>query len=80
MRNIIAFVAAALLSIGLFSGQANAQNCNCPKCQAARQVYVQPSYSTRTVYQQPRQMTFFQKLMELERRKNAWLRRTFLGQ
>ncbi len=76
MRNILAVVAAALLSIGFLSSQANAQNCNCPKCQAARQVYFQPAGGYNY---QARQMTVFQKLMELERRKNAWLRKTFLG-
>lgn len=79
MRNILAVVAAALLSIGFVSSQANAQNCNCPNCQAARQAYQSaPVYANGYNYQ-PRQMTVFQKLMELERRKNAWLRRTFLG-
>lgn len=79
MRNILAIVAAALLSVGFFSAQVNAQSCNCPDCQAARQIYTQPYYGSQVVYQQPRQMTLFQKMMELERRKNAWLRRTFLG-
>lgn len=72
MKYILPLVAAALLSVGFLAGEADANsNCNCPACQAARQGYYQQ--------QQPRQMTVFQKLMELERRKNAWLRKTFLG-
>lgn len=72
MKYILPVIAAALLSVGFLAGEADANsNCNCPKCRSARAVYYQR--------QQPRQMTVFQKLMELERRKNAWLRRTFLG-
>lgn len=31
------------------------------------------------VVRRPARPTFFQRVMELERRKNAWLMRTFLG-
>ena len=35
---------------------------------------------TRTRYRQPaKKQNAFQRLLELEKRKNAWLRRTFLG-
>jgi hypothetical protein len=51
-----------------------------PAASSAKSVPVQ-AVSSRTVYSaapRPKQ-TFFGKVMELERRKNAWLRRTFLG-
>lgn len=41
-----------------------------------------PSVPVRHIYRAPRvaaKPTFFQRVMELERRKNAWLMRTFLG-
>ena len=50
----------------------------------AQPTYSQPTYSQPT-YSQPQyrgndqQTRPFQRLMELERRKNAWLRRTFLN-
>lgn len=48
--------------------------------QAATEVVVEsaPVTQTRRVYRR-RPTNVFQNLMELERRKNAWLRRTFLG-
>ena len=41
----------------------------------------QPVYQTQSrSYQQPQQrQNMFQRMMELERRKNAWLRKTFLN-
>lgn len=33
----------------------------------------------RTTMRSPKRQTVFSRLMELERRKNAWLRRTFLN-
>ncbi len=44
-------------------------------------VYTTPApMSTRRVYSQSRSSrSVFGQLMDLERRKNAWLRRTFLG-
>jgi len=51
-----------------------------PASSSAKSVPVQ-AVSSGTVYSaapRPKQ-TFFGKVMELERRKNAWLRRTFLG-
>jgi hypothetical protein len=37
-------------------------------------------YRNAGQYNAPQQQNFFGRLLELERRKNAWLRRTFLGQ
>ncbi len=39
--------------------------------------YVQPTYVAPAYV--PAKQNFFQRLVELERRKNAWLRQTFLG-
>ncbi len=39
--------------------------------------YVQPTYVAPAYV--PAEQNFFQRLVELERRKNAWLRQTFLG-
>ena len=48
--------------------------------QAATEVVVEsaPVMQSRRVYRR-RPTNVFQNLMEMERRKNAWLRRTFLG-
>jgi hypothetical protein len=49
--------------------------------QAATEVVVvesAPVMQSRRVYRR-RPTNVFQNLMEMERRKNAWLRRTFLG-
>lgn len=46
------------------------------------QAYSAPTYATPTYVAPayaPAEPGFFGRLMELERRKNAWLRRTFLG-
>lgn len=69
MRYIIPFILAAFLSLGFLGGSEAdaANNCNCVRCQQARAQRSMP------------QQNVFQKLMELERKKNAWLRRTFLG-
>jgi Tfp pilus assembly protein FimV len=48
-----------------------------PATAAVKSVPVQP-VAARRVTRSSKQ-TFFGKVMELERRKNAWLRRTFLG-
>ena len=39
--------------------------------------YVQPTYPAPAYV--PAEPNFFERLMEMERRKNAWLRQTFLG-
>ncbi len=39
--------------------------------------YVQPTYVAPAYV--PAEQNFFERLVELERRKNAWLRQTFLG-
>jgi hypothetical protein len=36
-------------------------------------------YRSANQYNAAQQQNFFGRLLELERRKNAWLRRTFLG-
>ena len=66
MRYVIPFILAAFLSLGVGGGdKAEAgSRCNCPKCQQVRR---------------QSQPNVFAKLMDLERRKNAWLKRTFLG-
>ena len=65
MRNVIPFVLAAFLGLGFMSAeQAEAGHRQCPRCQKVRR-----GHSPNVV----------QKLVDLERRKNAWLRRTFLG-
>ena len=38
-----------------------------------------PVQRVHRVSRRPAQQSFFQRVMELERRKNAWLMRTFLG-
>lgn len=66
MRYIIPFILAAFMGLGMM-GNTEAEaghKCQCPRCQQVRR------------HHQP---NLFQKLMELERRKNAWLKRTFLG-
>ena len=40
---------------------------------------VQSTYNRPVVRRSSRNDTFFGRMMELERRKNAWLRRTFLN-
>jgi hypothetical protein len=59
-----------------------------PQAMAASQME-QPVVHAQRVIRQPRRMyyrspprkkqSFFDKLMEVERRKNAWLKKTFLG-
>lgn len=39
--------------------------------------FVQPTYVAPAYV--PAEQNFFERLVELERRKNAWLRQTFLG-
>lgn len=66
MRYVIPFVLAAFMSLSLVGGEEveAASRCNCPKCQQVRR---------------QKQPSMFKKLADLERRKNAWLRKTFLG-
>lgn len=68
VKYVIPAILAAALGLGVLSGgDAEAGiYCNCPRCQQVRR-------------QQPKQPNLFQQLMELERRKNAWLKKTFLG-
>ena len=68
VRYIIPAILAVALGFGIMSNEeAEAgSRCNCPRCQQIRR-------------QQTRQPSLFQQMMELERRKNAWLKRTFLG-
>ena len=66
MRYIIPFIVAAFLGLGVLgSSEAEAgRQCNCARCQQVRR------------HHQP---NVFQKMMNVERRKNVWLKRTFLG-
>ncbi|MCA9037607.1 MAG: hypothetical protein KDA91_20880 [Planctomycetaceae bacterium] len=68
MRRVL-FAAAALTLALTVSGSASAQE-RCPQCGQVHQrnVVVRQSVSNP-----------FEKLMQIERRKNAWLARTFLG-
>ena len=66
MRYLIPLIVAAFLSFGVVGGEVDAgqKPCNCPRCQQVRRAHPP---------------NVFQQLLELERRKNAWLRKTFLG-
>jgi hypothetical protein len=80
MRYFPALTLIAALTIGsaAFAGEAAVHVL--PAASSAKPVPVQ-AVSSQTVYSaapRPKQ-TFFGKVMDLERRKNAWLRRTFLG-
>jgi len=46
---------------------------------AAPTVPAAPVQHVHRVSRRPAPQSFFQRVMELERRKNAWLMRTFLG-
>ena len=79
MRSLSALALAVALSLGA-SASAGASAVHVLPASASGAVQVQP-VSSRSVYStapRPKQ-TFFGRLMELERRKNAWLKRTFLG-
>ena len=60
MRYLIPLIVAAFLSFGYVGSEVDAgqRTCNCPRCQQVRRA---------------KQQNVFQKLLELERRKNAWL-------
>lgn len=88
-------VAAILFAVALFAAPASAQDIPQPIPMQGVTIVQSPSdvsypaYSAPTVrsypynggnqYNAPQQQNFFGRLLELERRKNAWLRRTFLG-
>ncbi len=80
---IVALAAAGMIS---FAGSANAQEAAAQEpvaaaineVPAAQQASVYRTRSTRTV-RTARRGGLLSNLIELERRKNAWLRRTFLG-
>lgn len=79
MRSLSALALAIALTTGAtaFGGESAV---HVLPASAAKSVQVQ-QVSSRSVYSvapRPKQ-TFFGRLMELERRKNAWLKRTFLG-
>ena len=88
-------VAAVLFAVALFAAPAAAQDVPQPVpmqgviVQSPSDVSY-PAYSAPTVRSYPnrsagqyrnapQQQNVFGRLLELERRKNAWLRRTFLG-
>ena len=82
MRKLIVAVAAAgMIS---FASSADAQEPVAqqatPMAAPAPVVQGTPMYrNSRTVRSSSRRGGFFSNLMDLERRKNAWLKRTFLG-
>jgi hypothetical protein len=89
--NLRRCVAALSLSSALLAGTAVAdeQKAAAPAAEgaaAAQAVPAAPTTPAEPVHQhvhrvsrRPAKQTFFQRVMELERRKNAWLMRTFLG-
>ncbi len=66
-RALLIAATVTILSLGSLSSDAQAAG-RCPSC---------GQYHTRS-YHAPKQ-NVFQKMWELEQRKNAWLRRTFLN-
>ena len=70
---LIAVIAAAVLSIG---SEASASQVPAHQVDAPQQVTVAPE--SDAIAARRRSRGFFRRLLELERRKNAWLRRTFL--
>ncbi len=73
-KSLFAIVAAAALSLG---SEALAAQPSTPQVDAPQQVTVAPQ--TDTIAARGRSRGVFGRLLELERRKNAWLRRTFLN-
>lgn len=80
MRLIVCFATMAM--IGLTSVASAGENAVhvLPASSSSASVPVVKVSQTRSSYQPARrsQGGFFSRLMEIERRKNAWLRRTFL--
>ncbi|MEY3175077.1 MAG: hypothetical protein RLZZ436_2991 [Planctomycetota bacterium] len=81
--NVRRFVAALSLSSALLASAAVADEQKPAAEQpaaAAPVAQAQPApQHVHRVNRRPAKQTFFQRVMELERRKNAWLMRTFLG-
>jgi hypothetical protein len=85
------FVAVVSLSSALLAGTAVAdeQKAAAPVAENASAAQAVPAAPTtpaqpaqqhvHRVSRRPAKQSFFQRAMELERRKNAWLMRTFLG-
>jgi hypothetical protein len=71
---LIAVIAAAVLSIG---SEASASQVPTHQVDVPQQVTVAPE--SDAIAARRRSRGFFRRLLELERRKNAWLRRTFLN-
>lgn len=71
---LIAAIAAAVLSIG---SEASASQISTDQVNAPQQVTVAPE--SDTIASRRRSRGVLRRLLELERRKNAWLRRTFLN-
>jgi hypothetical protein len=70
---LIAAVAAAVLSIG---SEASASQPSTHQVDVPKQMVVAPE--SDTIAARRRSPGVLRRLLELERRKNAWLRRTFL--
>ena len=88
-------IAAVLFAVALFAVPAVAQDVPQPVPMQGVTIvqspsdFAYPAYAAPTAQSYPyrssgqydaaQQQSFFGRLLELERRKNAWLRRTFLG-
>ena len=84
MKLAITFAAViTLASAGLAGAQSPTQSAQLPEPVVISETAVAPmtpTYTRRTRRNySSSQQSLFGRMMELERRKNAWLRRTFLG-
>jgi len=77
MRFLTSLTLLAALTVASVSAAGDTAVHILPATAVVRSVPVQP-VAARRVTRNSKQ-TFFGKVMDLERRKNAWLRRTFLG-
>lgn len=84
--NVRRFVAALTMTWALMTAVAVADEqqsaAAAPATAAAVAAPTVPAAPVRHVHRvsrRPAPQSFFQRVMELERRKNAWLMRTFLG-
>jgi len=77
MRSLTGFALLAALTVSSVATAGDTAVHVLPATSVVKSVPVQP-VANRRVTRSSKQ-TFFGKVMELERRKNAWLRRTFLG-
>jgi hypothetical protein len=84
MKLAVTFAAVMILaSAGLAGAQSPTQSAQLPDPVVMSETVISPNTptytrSTRRNYSSSQQ-SLFGRMMELERRKNAWFRRTFLG-